>query len=418
MARRVIAALLIIIASVLAPFAVGALWAERTITTTQTFTETLAPLADDPIVRETVATEVSTAIIEALDAQTRAEDLLGGLEGPLAGLRSERGLDSVIAAAIASGVNDAITSGVEAYVDSDRFGRGWELLTTGLQEQFVALLENRDPDSAVTLREGEIILDTGVALERIQEQLAEQGVPFVGALGIPGREIVLADAPNLQLVADALSIFMPIATWLWVVVVAMFIGGILLWRPRSRAVLWTGVGLSVGSLAAYVGLNLGTATITHAAPTGYGPLAETVMVTLLRFLVNALLVVLTLGVALVLGGWLAGATPAGRRARLAITGAAHRWGHGLADDSIGRFTSEHPMFVPTLRLLVLVVAGGSLLLTDRLSPLEVIGTAALAALALLAVEVLEGAGLGLESEHAGAIVAEAPPSAASGGDRR
>ena len=36
MFRRVIAALLIIVASLLAPFAVGALWAERTLTDTDT----------------------------------------------------------------------------------------------------------------------------------------------------------------------------------------------------------------------------------------------------------------------------------------------------------------------------------------------------------------------------------------------
>ncbi len=416
MARRLIAALLIVLASLLAPFAVGALWAERTITDTQAFTETLAPLSEDPVVRDTVATEVSAAIIEALDAESRAEDLLGSFEGPLADLRTDQGLDSVIAAAIASGVNEAITAGVDAYVNSARFGQGWEVLTTALQEQFVSLLENRDPDSAVTLRDGQIVLNTERALQQIQQQLADQGVPFVGQLGVPGREIVLADTPNLQLAADALSIFLPVAAGLWVVVVAMFIGGILLWRPRSRAVMWTGVGLSVGSLAAYIGLDLGAATLTHAAPTGYGPLVETVMATLLRFLVNALLAMLTIGVALIVAGWLAGATPAGRRSRLAITGRAHRWGAGLADDNIGRFTSEHPMFVPTLRLLVLAVAGGYLLLADRLSPLEIFVTAVGTGLGLLAVEVVEGAGLALEAEHAGALVADASPPTPTGAD--
>mgnify|MGYP001787607731 CR=1 FL=1 len=77
MARRIIAALLIILASVLAPFAVGALWAERTITSPQAFNETLAPLADDPLVRQTVSTEVSAAIIDAIDAEGRAEQLIG-----------------------------------------------------------------------------------------------------------------------------------------------------------------------------------------------------------------------------------------------------------------------------------------------------------------------------------------------------
>lgn len=405
MARRIIAALLLIVASLLAPFAVGALWAERTITSSEQFTETLAPLAQDPVVREVVGTEVTTALIDAIDAESRAQTLLGNLDGPLAGLRSDRGVDSVLAAAIASGVNDAITTGVDSYVTSDRFGQGWNLLTAALQEQFVALLEDRDPDSAVTLVQGQIVLDTGVALDRVQQQLAEQGVPFAGKLDVPGRQIVLADTPNLQLVADALAVFLPVAAWLWVVVVAMFVGGILLWRPRSRAVLWTGIGLSLGALLAYVGLDLGTATISEAAPTGFGPLVGTVLATLLRFLINALLVMLTLGLALILGGWLAGATGTGRRARLAITTASHRWGSGLSDSGLARYTSEHPMFVPTLRLGVLVVAGGYLVLADRLSPAQIVWTAVGVALGLLAVEVIEGAGLGREAERTGALVA-------------
>ena len=118
MARRIIAALLIVVASLLAPFAIGALWAERTITETDLFVETLAPLVDDPAVQQTVATEVSSALIEAIDAQTRVEQALSKLDGPLAEVRP----DSAIAAAIASGINGAIESGVTSYTQSDRFG--------------------------------------------------------------------------------------------------------------------------------------------------------------------------------------------------------------------------------------------------------------------------------------------------------
>lgn len=406
MARRILAALLIVLASLLAPFAVGAFWAERTITETQTFTETLAPLSDDPHVQEAVSTEVSAAIISAVDAGSRAEDLLGNLDGPLAGLRDDRDLDSVIGAAVAAGVNQAITAGVDAYVTSDRFGQGWETITAALQEQIIALLENRDPDSAVTLTEGQIVLDTGVALDRITMQLDEQGVPFVASLDVPGRQIVLADAPNLQLAANALSIFMPIAAMLWVVVLLMFVGGILLWRPRSRGVLWTGLGLTLGAAVAYFGLDLGSASIAQAAPTGYGPLVGSVVETMLRFLVNALLVMLTIGVALMVAGWLGGATPAGTRARRAITGRAHGWGEQLAGDSIGRYTAEHPLLVPTLRGVLIALALLYLILADRLSPGEVVLTALMVGVSLVAIEVLEGAGLGYESQRAGAIVAE------------
>ena len=206
MARRIIAALLIIVASLLAPFAVGALWAERTITETDTFVETLAPLADDPAVQQTVATEVSTALIDAIDAKTRVAEALSQLNGPLAGVRP----DSAIAEAIASGINGAIESGVTSYTQSDRFGDAWLAIATLLQEQFVKLLNRDTADAAVTLQDGpDRPGHEGRGGEGPGRSSLQRGVPFADKLEVPGREVVLADAPNLQTAATALGIFLP-----------------------------------------------------------------------------------------------------------------------------------------------------------------------------------------------------------------
>jgi len=405
MARRIIAALLIIVASLLAPFALGALWAERTITETDLFVETLAPLVDDPAVQQTVATEVSTAVIEALDAQGRIEQALSQVNGPLAGLRP----DSAIAQGIASGINGAIESGVTSYTQSDRFGDAWTAISTLLQEQFVKLINRDTTDAAVTLQDGQVVLDTKVAVDKVTAQLSERGVPFVDSLEVPGREVVLADTPNLQTAATALGIFLPVANWLWVVVLLMFVLGIVLWRPRSRGVMWTGIGLMLGGGLMYLGLGFGQSQLVAQAPADFSGVLSAVSTTMLRFLVNALLVMTCLGIALAIAGWLAGATPSGRKVRDAIAGAAHRWGSPMADGPVGRFTSDHPMLVPTLRAMVIAAAAAYLILVDRRSPSMIVWTFGLMALALLLVEIVEGAGRGYEQPHAGALVAEANP---------
>ena len=411
MARRIIAALLIIVASLLAPFAVGALWADRTITETDTFVETLAPLADDPAVQQTVATEVSTALIDAIDAKTRVAEALSKLNGPLAGVRP----DSAIAEGIASGINGAIQSGVTSYTQSDRFGDAWMAIATLLQEQFVKLLNRDTANAAVTLEDGQIVLDTKVAVEKVQAQLVERGVPFADKLEVPGREVVLADAPNLQTAATALGIFLPVANWLWLVVLLMFLVGILLWRPRSRGVMWTGIGLAIGGGLMYAGLNLGQAQLVDQAPADFADVLTSVSTTMLRFLVNATLVMICLGIALAIAGWLAGATRSGRKVRDAIAGAAHRWGSPLADGPVGRFTSDHPMFVPTLRAIVIALAAAYLILVDRRSPSMILWTFVIMAVALLLVEIIEGAGRGYEESRAGALVAESAAPAPVGG---
>jgi hypothetical protein len=408
MARRIIAALILILATILAPFAAGALWAERTITEPDTFTETLAPLADEPVVRQTVATEVSTALVEAIDAQARIEKALGELQGPLAQLRPD---DAVIASAIASGINGAIESGVQQYTQSDRFGDLWLLVAQELQKGFMALVERDPAQAAVALQDGQLVLDTKIAVEKVQALLVERGVPFADKLEVPGRDVVLADTPNLQLAADSLRIFLPVASWLWIVVLLMFLVGALLWRPRARGVIWAGLGLALAGGVTYVALGLGQAALVSQAPSGYAALLEAVAGTMLRFLVTMLLVMVTLGIALMLGGWLAGGTRSGRKVRQMIADAAHRWGSPLADSPLGRFTSEHPMFVPTLRAVTFAGAVVYLVALDRATPVNVFWTAVLVGVVLLLIEVVEGSGLAREAQHSGAVRAEAPPAA-------
>lgn len=395
-ARRIVAAILIILASLLAPFAVGARWAHSTITDTAQFAETVAPLADDPLVQQAVEAAVSEAIIDALDIEAR--------------LAQVGFLPDVIVESVASGVNSAIENGVEEYVQGDRFGDAFITLAGGIQVQLAGLLE-RDGSGAVTLQDGKLVLDTAVLADLVKAQLDARGVPYVGDLdaGIVKGEIVLTDSPNLQIAADALRIFMPVAQWLWLVVVVMLVLGVLLWRPRARGVLWAGLGLLLGGALTWVALDVGTAQLSQAAtdPNLRALMSATTTI-LVQFLVNSLLVMMALGVALLVGGWLAGGTRSGRAVRDRIASAAHGWGAPLASSPLGRFTSEHPMFVPTLRGVVLVGAFVLLLTTDRLYPATIMWTFAVVAGLLLAIEVVEGSGLTREESHAGALVAEAP----------
>lgn len=411
-ARRIVAALLIIVASILAPFAVGARWANQTLTNSEQFTDTVAPLADDPLVQQAIESAVSEAVIEALDIENRLDQL--------------DLLPAIVTEAVASGVNSAVENVVEDYVQSDRFGETWISLASGIQEQFVVLL-GRDGSGAIRLQDGTLVLDTAVVADLVKAELDARGVPYVGDIdaGLIDREIVLTESPNLQIAADALRIFMPVSAWLWLVVVVMLIVGVLLWRPRARGALWTGLGLVLGGAITWAGLNFGSAQLSEAAPDpNMRALLRSTIDILVQFLANSLLVMMALGMALLVGGWLAGGTRSGRRVRDRIAEAAHGWGAPLADSPIGRFTSEHPMLVPTLRGLVMVGALAFLLTADRLHPSTIVWTVVVVGSLLLAVEVIEGSGLSVEQAHAGALRAEAvapgPPVAnatASGGEQ-
>ncbi len=393
--RRAVAAVLVIVASLLAPVAVGSVWAARTLTNSDEFVETVAPLADSPQVQDAVGAAATTAILERLDTADRLREVFPN---------APRLTD-----AVAVSLDSAISNAIDSYVHSERFGEAWLRITEAMQRSFVALL-NHESQGVVTLQEGQLILDTRVALELIQAELVERGIPFVASIDLTnaGQQIVLASTPNLQIVADALDIFLPIADWLWLVVVAMFVAAILLWPRRSRGLAWAGLGLAVASVLTWTGLDLGQAHLVNAAETPErGILLAEVFEVVLRFLINALLVCVAVGVAMLVAGLLGGASASGVRVRLAVTRVAHRVGSPLAPGTVGRVTARTPLLVPVLRGLVLVGAALWLVSAHRLTPSLIMWAAFWTVVGLLVVEVIEGAGRGHDRASAGALAADA-----------
>ena len=394
MIRRVIAALLVLVATILAPFAVGAYWVERTLMDAEQFNETIAPLAYDPHVQQIIEQEATATIIQAADVDQRLPDFL----------------PDVVTEAIASGVNSAVSDAVHRYVTSDRFGTLWTLVSQRLQQGVVRLVNDTD-DGAVSLQDGQLVLNTTEVLTTVQEQLVADGIPIVGSVDVSkyGKDIVLADTPNLQIAVDALSIFLPVAHWIWVLVVVLFVAGVLLWRPRSHGLLWTGLGLAVGGGLTWVALGLGQAWLSDAAPSPQlGTLVKAVTETLVRFLANALLVMVALGLALAVAAWLAGATHSGRRVRDAIRRFAHGLGAPWADGPIGRSTARVPLLVPVLRGIVLLGALWWMIAADPLHPSTIAWTLLTVAALLFGVEVLEGAGRDRDEIASGAVALTDP----------
>lgn len=399
MFRRVTAAVLIILATILAPFAVGALWVQQTVMNQERFVSTVGPLAADPAVQDVVATETTEAILEQLDTETRLKAALESANGPVASIID----NPVVLNAISSGVTSAVTSGVSNFVHGDDFPQLWTTLSGEVQQGFAQLVNRDTANAALKLQDGQLVLNTAVAVDKVRADLVARGVPFASELSVPGRDVVIANTPNLQKLADALRIFMPIASWMWVVVLAMFALGVFLWRPRVRGVMWAGLGFLLAGGLTYLGLRYGEAAATRAAPSTYAEITGSVTSLLLRFLATALLAMVAIGVALLVGGYLGGGTRTGRLVRDRVRGFAHGWGEPLADGWLGRFTSEHQMFVPTLRAVVLAGGVAVLFAVGRLTPEVVVWTALGVALLLLVIEVVEGAGRAYEGQRPGAV---------------
>jgi chemotaxis response regulator CheB len=74
--RNALAAFAVILATLLVPLGIGATWLALRVDDTSAYVDTVAPLADNADVQQTVATLVVNALFDQVDAPKRIEDAL------------------------------------------------------------------------------------------------------------------------------------------------------------------------------------------------------------------------------------------------------------------------------------------------------------------------------------------------------
>src|ERR1700685_4512734 len=83
MARRISAWVLVVLASILIPVSVISVWAIRTVTNTDQYVETMAPLARNPVIIQGLATRATDALFSTQIVQNKVTQALPKAAKPL-----------------------------------------------------------------------------------------------------------------------------------------------------------------------------------------------------------------------------------------------------------------------------------------------------------------------------------------------
>src|SRR6478672_1720977 len=129
--RAVTAMVLIVVASLLLPFAGLTVWIRNMMLSTDRYTTTVGPIAKDPVVQQAVATKVSLAVANELDIAQRAKAALPPKAEFLAG-------------PIATGATQLVHTATLKIVQSDQFQTLWERANKRAHNQLVAALTGRE----------------------------------------------------------------------------------------------------------------------------------------------------------------------------------------------------------------------------------------------------------------------------------
>jgi hypothetical protein len=296
--RRGVVFTLIAIASLIGFLAVFAVWANRQLLETDTWTDTSSKLLEDPEIRTQVADYTVDTLYANVDVQAELQQALPPRLQPLAG-------------PAAAGIRELAINLANRALQRPRVQQLWEDANRTAQENLIDVVEHGG-DQPVTLDVGTIVGELG----------QELGVNAAGKIPPGVADIEIASNDDLVKVNDALKLFKALAWVLTIVALALFALAIYLakgWRRealRSVGFGFIGIGIAILVARSIAGNAVVNAVASTEAVKPAANNAWSIGTSLLNDQGGAMIFY---GLFIVIGAWLAGPMGFARSARRAIT---------------------------------------------------------------------------------------------------
>lgn len=330
--RAAASAVLIVLACVLAPFSVVAVWASTQVSDTDQYVETVAPLVDDPAVQRVIADEATAAVLERLEVDALADDLLETIaDRPRVPPRVAAALPA-LAGPITEGIDGFVQERVEQVVASATFATVWAEANRAAHEQLVNLLEG-DQGGALSAQDGAVTLNLAPVIEEVQQRLVDQGFSLAANLPTIERSLVLVESDAVTNAQALYRVLEALGTWLPVVTLLLLALGIYLARDHRRALVSSALGVVGGMLAVGVLLAVGRVFYLDALPSGTLPVdaASSIFDTLVRFLRTSIRTVAVLALVVAAGAALVGPSTTARGIRRGLARGTSSLGRRAGD---------------------------------------------------------------------------------------
>lgn len=305
--RAVVAVILILLGVLLAPVAVVAGWAKWTLTDTDRFVATYAPLARSPQVRTYVVDQTMNAVEERVDFDDLAKQLVDGLVALGTGPRATAALRT-LQGSLADSLRSQVRSGLTEFVSSERFAVAWAQALRLGHSQVIGTL-NGDPDAVVSIgADGSLGIPLAPIVEEAKARLVARGISVAERIPPVNRTIVLATSDALPTVQLAYGLTIGVGTWLPWVVLALLVAGVAVANRRHRALLYAAGGFALAMILLAVAFAAGRIALLASVPASVLPgsvgglLYDTATSGMRSTAVSAA----ALGIAVGIVGWLAG----------------------------------------------------------------------------------------------------------------
>ncbi|GAA2081808.1 hypothetical protein [Microbacterium hatanonis] len=329
----VVATVLIVVGALLAPLAAAASWANTTLTDTDRFVDTYAPLAHDPAVRDLVTDETVRVIEEQVDIPQLTSDVIDGIIDLGTGPVATQALEA-LKGSVTQGLQSLVRSKVADLVASEGFDTVWTNTLRITHVQLTAALQG-DPDALVGLGEdGSIGIQLAPIVDAAKQMLVSDGFTFADRIPSTDRVIVVAQSDALPTIQRGYDIAVVSGAWLPWVALLLIAAGVAVARRRWIALMWAGIAVAATMTILVVALAVGRAVAADAVVSSEvaAGVVDALFDAALSPLRGAAVVVIVGALVVAVVGWIAGPWRLPRALRgFALTGA-----RGVRDAVVSR----------------------------------------------------------------------------------
>lgn len=278
--RRIISWVLIVLASLLIPISVVSAWAIHTVTNTDQYVTTMAPLARNPVIIDHLAEKATDALFSSHVVQNKVTGLLPAKAKPLV-------------VPITNEVKSYAHGLALKFFESPAFGKLWDELNRHTHDAVVDVLEGKTgPLLERVQKNGAIVVNVVPALNTIISELDQRGITLfnpIKAITSAGNQGLGITIVTQQQVSKYSGLFNTIVNLGWSVPIAALVIGILsiaVAVERRKALLRVSLGISLVTLLFLAALATGRNFFLNEAASLslQRDVAGAVWDTLLRFL--------------------------------------------------------------------------------------------------------------------------------------
>ncbi|MEF9904563.1 hypothetical protein [Streptomyces sp. P9-A2] len=246
--RLASSSVLLLLTLLLAPLAVVAAWVQDTVSDTDRYVETVAPLASEPPVQEAVINRLTDRVVENVDVAAVTDSLAEALQDAGTSPRVVEGAES-LEVPLRNAVRTVVDRTVSGVITSDAFQHAWEGANRRSHAAVVTMLTG-DGTGAVRAEGDTVQLHVGEVVDQVRERLVDAGFEKAAAIPDTDRTITLFQGEELSKAQDTMRLLDVLGMWLPVLTVVL--AALAVWTaPAHRVMLMitaTGTGVMMMGL--------------------------------------------------------------------------------------------------------------------------------------------------------------------------